>query len=313
MSTLMRGVFVVLPTPFTSDGQVDEEGLRSVIRFCLSAGVHGVVTPVNSSEFTSLTDDERRRVVAITAAEVKGEVPFVAGVTGTCLEHARVFARHAREVGADCVIAMPPYAHKASLGEIRDYYRGIAEEAQRPVWIHNDLPPIGTPMSPEFTAGLVRDIEGIDYIKEECSPPGHYISASLKASGPKLKGIMGGMAGRYLLDEVRRGACGTMPACEVADLHVALWARVEAGDWHGARGLLNQMLPLLNMESMYSISVYKEVLKRRGVIQNTYIRGAGHPILDEHDHQELTAILEDLKPLLDTHLNATQEAGFHPG
>jgi 4-hydroxy-tetrahydrodipicolinate synthase len=63
------------------------------------------------------------------------------------------------------------------------------------------------------------------------------------------------------------------------------------------------------MESMFSIGVYKEVLKRRGVIQCTYVRGAGHPILDEYDHQELTVILEDLEPLLNVHLNAALPAG----
>lgn len=297
MGTQMRGVFAIPPTPFTPRGDVDESGLRSTIRFCLKAQVHGIVTPVNASEFTSLSDDERKRVVEIAVEEVGGKMPVVAGVTGTCLEHALIFTRHAREAGADSVIAMPPYARKAAPDEIMAYYRAIAAEAQRPVWIQNHIPPIGTTMSPEFLAGLVGEIEWIDYIKEECWPPGHYITATLKRCGPKLKGIMGGMAGRYLLDEVRRGGCGTMPACEIADLHVALWQQIEAQDWRGARQLFAMILPLLNMEFMYGVSVYKEVLRRRGVITSTYIRAAGHAALDDLDHKELDAILEELTPL----------------
>jgi dihydrodipicolinate synthase/N-acetylneuraminate lyase len=297
MATQMRGVFAIPPTPFTPRGDVDEPGLRSTIRFCLKAQVHGIVTPVNASEFTSLTDDERKRVVEIAVEEVGGKMPVVAGVAGTCLEHAIIFVRHAREVGADSVIAMPPYVRKAAPDEIKAYYRAIAAEAQRPVWIQNHIPPIGTTMSPELLAGLVGEIEWVDYIKEECWPPGQYITATLKRCGPKLKGIMGGMAGRYLLDEVRRGGCGTMPACEIADLHVALWQQIEAQDWRGARQLFNAILPLLNMEFMYGVSVYKEILRRRGVISSTYVRAAGHSALDEFDHEELDAILEDLTPL----------------
>jgi dihydrodipicolinate synthase/N-acetylneuraminate lyase len=293
----MRGVFAIPPTPFTASGELDESVLRKVIRFCLKAKVHGIVAPVNASEFTSLTDEERKRAVEIVVDETAGAVPVVVGVTGTSVQHALIFARHARDVAADSVIAMPPYARKATPVEIVEYYRAIAAEAQRPVWVQNHIPPIGTTMSPDFVARLVREIEWVDYIKEECWPPGHYISAELKLCGSKLKGVMGGMAGRYLLDEVRRGACGTMPACEIADVHVALWDKIEAHDLSGAREVFNAMLPLLNMEFMYGVSVYKEVLRRRGVFSNSYVRPAGHPTLDEFDHKELDAILEGLTPL----------------
>jgi len=297
MAKQMRGVFAIPPTPFTSAGDVDEPGLRNVIRFCVKARVHGIVAPVNASEFTSLSDDERKRVVEIAVDETAGAVPVVAGVTGTCVQHAVIFARHAREVGADAVIAMPPHVRKASSDEIVEYYRSIASAAARPVFIQNHIPPVGTTMSPEFLARLVREIEWVDYIKEECWPPGHFISAALARCGSKLKGIMGGMAGRYLLDEARRGACGTMPACEIAEVHVALWERIEAQDWPGARDIFNAMLPLLNMEFMYGVSVYKEVLRRRGIISSTYMRPAGHLALDEFDRKELDEILEGLTPL----------------
>ena len=37
-------------------------------------------------------------------------------------------------------------------------------------------------------------------------------------------------AGKTLMEEVRHGVDGTMPACEIADVHVAIWNAVEAGD-----------------------------------------------------------------------------------
>jgi 4-hydroxy-tetrahydrodipicolinate synthase len=195
------------------------------------------------------------------------------------------------------VIAMPPHVRVAPPNAIFDYYRRLAEATEIPIFIQNHDAPAGTRMSPEFIARLVNDLPHVEYVKEETYPPGHAISAELRLCGPRLKGVMGGIAGRYLLDEYRRGACGTMPACEATDVHAQLWDALEAGEQRRARDVFNRLLPLLNFEAMYGGAVYKEVLRRRGVIRTNYLRShAGNP-LDPSDHEELTAILDDLRDL----------------
>lgn len=298
MSSQMRGIYAIPPTPFTPDGQLDEASLHSVVRFIVRAGGHGIVTPVNASEFTSLTDEERVRVVRIAVAAAEGKVPVVAGVAGVSAEHAAYHTRAAREAGAGSVIAMPPYVRKATPEEIVRYYKVIDREAQGlPIWIQNNMPPIGTPMAPALLARIINETETVTYVKEECWPAGHYMTELFKLAPGNLKGVQGGMAGRYLLDEYARGACGTMPACEMCDVHVQLWELLESGNARAARDLFNRMLPILNMEFMYGVVVYKEVLRRRGIIASAFIRGAGHYHLDEYDHRELDAILADLQPL----------------
>jgi 4-hydroxy-tetrahydrodipicolinate synthase len=116
--------------------------------------------------------------------------------------------------------------------------------------------------------------------------------------GGALKGMMGGMAGRYLLEEFRRGACGTMPACEVADAHVRVWQALERNDEVEARRLHAMLLPLLNYEAMYSFTIYKEVLLRRGVISSARTRVPSAGVLDAENHRELDVLLRDLEPLL---------------
>ncbi len=296
----LRGVFTIPVTPFDSAGELDEAGLRRCVAFCLDAGAHGVVAPVNASEFTALTDDERRRVGEIVVETAGGHVPVVVGVSGASARHAAVFARHARKIGADAVIAMPPYVRKASPNEITEYYRAVAGAAELPVFIQNYQAPIGTPLSPAFMARLVAGIDGVEYVKEETLPAGHAMSEVLRLAGPRLKGVMGGMAGRFLMDEYRRGACGTMPACEVTDVHVALWTALEARDEPKARRIFNRLLPLLNLEWLYGAVVYKEVLRRRGILESAAVRGPGLFTLDADDHRELDAILADVGQLFTT-------------
>ncbi len=292
-----RGVFTIPVTPFDALGDVDEQSLDRCVRFCVEAGAHGVVAPVNASEAPLLLDDERKRVAEIVVATVARQVPAVVGVSGATTRQSVDFARHARKIGADAVIAMPPYVKRASPAEIVDFYQQIAAATELPVFIQNLGAPVGTPMSARFMADLIQQIDGVEYVKEETAEAPHVMTELLALAGPRLKGIMGGMAGRYLFNEVSRRACGTMPACEVTDIDVQIWNALEDGDFVRARQIHNRLMPLLNIEAMYGAAVYKEVLKRRGVIDHATMRGPGLVQLDGFDHQELDAILADISDL----------------
>jgi 4-hydroxy-tetrahydrodipicolinate synthase len=254
------------------------------------------VAPVNASEFTSLSDAERMRVVEIVAEENAGRVPFVAGVSAVSTQVAVLHARHARSVGAAALIAMPPYVKKYPPAEIFDYYRQLAEAADLPVVIQDFIPPVGTPMSPELMARMLREIPQVRFLKEEAIMPGHVMSETARLAGTALEGMMGGQGGRFLFDEVARGGTGTMPACQSTDIHVDIWNLIDAGDLQAARVLFNRLLPLLNFELMFSVALYKEILRRRGVIETAYCRAAPAQ-LDDYDLRELDALLADIEPL----------------
>ena len=301
VSEIFRGIFPIPPTPFNENLDVDFGGVRSLVDFCVACGSHGIVMPVNASEFTTLTDDERKQVVEVATKQNAGRLPFVAGVAGTTFKSAEMFARHAKECGADAVIAMPPYINKASEKEIIYYYEAISKAAELPIFIQNYIPPVGTPMSAKFMLKLVSEIEHVDYIKEETNYAGQVITEVVTLSGiaksGKFKGIMGGKAGRYLLDEFRRGASGSMPACEVADIQVQIWNALEVGNEELATQMFNKVITLLNFEYLYGSSLYKMVLKERGIIANTSIRQCGSAGLDSTDMIEFRRIMEYIKSM----------------
>jgi dihydrodipicolinate synthase/N-acetylneuraminate lyase len=270
--------------------------LRREVEFCIEAGAHGVVCPVNASEFWTLSDEERQTVMRIVVEEVQGRVPVVLGVAGASDPHAVLFARYAQEIGADAVIAMPPYVRLVSEEDTFEYFRALSAAVTLPIFIQNHDAPAGMRLTPETCARLVRELPHVDWIKEETFPPGHAITAELRLCGPKLKGVMGGVAGRYIMDEYRRGVCGTMPACEMTDVAVQVWNALDAGKEREARDLFNRLLPILNYEAVVP-GVYKAILKRRGIIESDYLRTHHGNPLDESDHQELTALFADIKDL----------------
>ena len=293
-----HGVFVIVPTPFHDDLSLDIDGLRDTIRFTIACGAHGVVTPANASEQPYLSDAERLTVLKTTIAEARGKAVVVAGVTASTRLIAAEFARIAAAEGADMVMAMPPNMQRATEPEIRDYYAAIDAAARLPVVVQNWIGPGATPMPARLVADLLRDNEHVRFVKEETEFASDMMTAIRHEAGAALEGVMGGKAGLHLLDEHRRGACGTMPACEVPEVHVALWSALTAGDRARAREIYRLLLPLITFEAGYGTVAYKEVLRRRGIIRSAAVRQTGGKTLDRFAGEDLTEILTDLGPLL---------------
>jgi dihydrodipicolinate synthase/N-acetylneuraminate lyase len=291
-----RGVFAILCTPFTPEGALDLASLEREIDFCLQGGTHGLVALVNASEYWTLSDEERFVVAERTIKQVDRSVPVVIGVTAGSADWAATFARHAQDNGADAVIAMPPSGRPASEVEIFRYYEKLCAALRVPLFVQNHDAPLGTRMSPALVVRIVRELPFADWVKEETVPAGHAMSSEIAGCGPKLKGVMGGIAGRYLFDEHARGACGTMPACESVDIHSRVWTELDGGAPDEARRTFARLLPLLNYEAISS-GVYKAVLRWRGVIDSDFTRTNLANPLDAHDRRELAVILGGLRDL----------------
>ncbi|HCK11197.1 MAG TPA: hypothetical protein DHW45_15075 [Candidatus Latescibacteria bacterium] len=293
-----RGIFTIPTTPFDDSGQIDVDSFRRVIDFCIECGAHGLVYPVNASEFATLSDAERMQMSEVLVEQNAGRIPVVIGVQHLSAETSIGFSEHAREIGADSVIAMPPYAWKKapSTEAIFDYYQAIAATARIPVFVQNNPPPIGIVMSAEFLSRMCDEIEYVDYVKEETPPSTIALTKLLEVNGGSCRGIMGGAGGRYLIEEYRRGTCGQMPGCHVTDVVVQLWDALEAGDSERTTHVYKEMSPLFHFEHQLP-GCYKEVLKRRGVIASAYRRNGQMP-LDEVSSTYLDELLEGLKPLM---------------
>jgi dihydrodipicolinate synthase/N-acetylneuraminate lyase len=293
-----RGIFTIPSTPFREDGALDVPSFRRVVDFCVECGAHGLVFPVNASEWIHLSDEERRQLSEVLVEQNAGRAPAVIGVAAATGEIAAVFAAHAREIGADAVIAMPPHIRRDSISEdvIFDYYRTIASAARLPVFIQNWSAPIGTPMSARFLLRLCQEIEYVEYVKEETEPSTIKLTEIVNSNDGSVKGFFGGAGGRYLIEEYRRSSDGNMPGCHVTDVVVALWAALESGDEAKAIDIYKEMAPLFFFETQLP-GCYKEVLYRRGVIECPLKRNGQMP-LDEISSQYLDDILKALDPLM---------------
>jgi 4-hydroxy-tetrahydrodipicolinate synthase len=294
-----RGIFTIPVTPFRDDTELDLDSLRAEIDFCVEAGAHGIVHPVMASEFFTLTEDERLAMMPIVvkqtekAANGGARPPVVIGVAATSTQGARKLAAAARDAGADSVIAMPPYVTKYSADDVHRYFEEIAKAAQVPVFIQN----AGVAsMNVQTILKLIREIEHVCYVKEEVAPAHHNIARLAEANEPKLKGIFGGGGAINLIDELRRGGSGNMPAAQYTDVISRIFNLWEAGKEKEARELHMRMMPAMNRERLAGGSSAKMVLVKRGVIKSARTRGAGGAI-DDYDRAELDTLWPQLEEL----------------
>lgn len=288
----LAGSFPVLPTPFREDGSIDEADFLAVIDFAVESGSDGVVYPGVASEVDTLTPEERRSQVALLGRHVAGRIPIVVGASDPAPTRSAEHVAQAAEIGAAAAMVMAPLALGNDIEAQIDYFRTVCAGAGIPIMLQNQPRPIGAGLTPEEVARVVEAVPAIRYVKEETPPCGQHLTRLNAAANGSVEAIFGGAGGRYITDELARGAAGTMPAAELADIHATLVHAWQRGDVATARRLYSASLPLLNFQAIFRMHMTKEVLRRRGVLRNTFVRGKG-PRFDDGDRAELALLIAE--------------------
>jgi dihydrodipicolinate synthase/N-acetylneuraminate lyase len=169
-TTDLRGVIVATALPYREDSSapaglaVDFDRYAEHCDWLIANGCRGVGPNGSLGEYSSLTDDERRRVVQVAVEAVGDRGIVVAGVHGPGWHQARHWAELAAEDGAHGVLALPPTMYRASASQIVEHYERIADVGL-PVMAYNN--PIDTKVDlvPRLVAELAA-IENVVAVKE---------------------------------------------------------------------------------------------------------------------------------------------------
>jgi 2-keto-3-deoxy-L-arabinonate dehydratase len=292
--TTLSGLVPILATPFHADGSLDRASLARLTEFQLQSGADGIATFGMASETFTLDTEERAFVLETVVSTVRShtpKLPVVAGVASTGLAPALEQARRAVEGGASQLMVLPPYLVPASGEQLIEFYGLLAAEVGVPVMVQDA--PVATGVSmPVPVVTTMADIAGVDYIKIEAQPTAPKVDKVVQAVGGKLK-VFGGQNAQFLLEELERGAAGTMPASEFTDLLAAVIAARRAGETAAAVEQFTRLLPLLlyGLQPGIAWAVHKEILVRRGIITDGRVRAPAMP-LDKGSRDGLLRALE---------------------
>ena len=235
----LRGSYPPLVTPFR-DGQVDEGAFAALVEAQVTGGSHGVVINGTTAAPSTLTLEERDRLVRVAVETAGGRLPVVAATGSQSHAETVWLTEQAEAAGADAVLVVTPYYIRPSQDGLVEYYRDLGRRCSLPLLVYHI--PGRTAVSVEVST-LERIAEAAPTfvgVKHAVNDLG-WVSAALQRLGPDLRIFVGLEELSFPMLAV--GACGVMNALGnltprlVADLCDA----VDAGDLATARRLHFEM------------------------------------------------------------------------
>lgn len=160
------GTYTVMVTPFTADGRAVEEGvLRDLVDWQIDEGIAGLIPLGSTGEALSLTDAERHRVAEVVIRQARGRVPVLIGVAAENPYQVARYGLDAQELGADGLLAIPPFYSTPTEDEVYAHYACIGEAVSIPIMLYNNPAITNIDMQPSLIARLA-DIPNVDLVKE---------------------------------------------------------------------------------------------------------------------------------------------------
>jgi 4-hydroxy-tetrahydrodipicolinate synthase/2-keto-3-deoxy-L-arabinonate dehydratase len=264
-----RGLFPVVPTPFTESGALDLASQKRCIDFMIDAGSQGLAILANFSEQFLLADDERETLTRTILEHVGGRVPVIVTTTHfstkVCIER----SQRAQQLGAAMVMVMPPY-HGATFRvpetRVYDFYAQLSDAIGIPIMIQ-DAPAAGTPLSAEFLARMAREIEHVAYFKIETAGAAAKLRELIRLGGEAVEGPWDGEEAITLLPDLEAGATGSMTGGGFPDGIRPILDAYRAGRRDEAIALYERWLPLINIENRQcGFLAAKALMKEGGII-----------------------------------------------
>ncbi|HSO95652.1 MAG TPA: 4-hydroxy-tetrahydrodipicolinate synthase [Acidimicrobiia bacterium] len=154
----LRGVYVPLITPFSSDGRVALDALERLAHTYLDAGVAGLV-PLGTTGETPLLDHDEQAAVVEACARVcrERDAPMIVGV-GTNNTHATIASTQALAAvpEARAALCVVPYYLRPGQAGIVAHFEAIAAASPVPVVLYNIPSRTGRLLEPDGLLRLAR-------------------------------------------------------------------------------------------------------------------------------------------------------------
>jgi 4-hydroxy-tetrahydrodipicolinate synthase len=272
-ASALSGLIPIVVTPYRDDGTIDVARLEAEVDALLGRGVTMIGIGL-ASEVLHLSEEERSLLSRTLVGRTRGRAGVIAGVGADTVEMAVQRARAALEAGVTHLLVTPPTPDPGEAA-IFDYYAALDAAVPAPIIIQDATPLTGVKMSADLIARMGREIEHVVAAKLEAPPtPPKFGEVRAKAGGSLQ--LLGGMAARSLLDEVRQGAAGTMPGPGTTLLFLdRVWERLAKKAWKEAAEIFYGHSAILFWSAGAPgrfLYLEKEILRRLELFERTSVR-----------------------------------------
>ena len=262
----LKGTGVALVTPFTSEGNIDLEGLKRVIDFT-GKHVDYFVVLGTTGETATLTPKEKNKVLDFVKRENKNKLPIVVGIGGNNTAQVIAEIQSTDLDGVVAVLSVSPYYNKPSQEGLIAHYTAIANASPLPIILYNVPGRTGSNIAAATTLSLAKH-PNIVGIKEACGDLAQ--TGQIASASPDNFMVISGddMLTAAMMEQGAVGAISVL-ANGLPEEFSTITRHGLSGDFkkaHKASTQLEAINPLMYEESN-PVGI-KEVLRQKGICGN---------------------------------------------
>jgi 1-pyrroline-4-hydroxy-2-carboxylate deaminase len=242
-----RGVFPAVTTQFREDFSLDLPATQKVIDGLIRDGVSGLIICGTVGEGTSLSAEEKRKVLTAAVEAARKRVPVVAGVAEYTTSMACDLARDCQKIGLDGLMVMPAMVYSAKPVETVAHFQTVARASDLPIMVYNNPPIYKTDVTPEMLAALA-DCETVVCIKESSGATARFADIR-RIMGDRLVLFCG--LDDVVVESIMLGCVGWVSGLSNAFPHEAnlLFELAATGRFDEAKKLYDWFMPLLHLDA----------------------------------------------------------------
>jgi len=284
-----QGVIPATLLAFDADYAIDEAATRAHLAHVASvAGITAITVNGHASEVHACSADEQRRILELSADEVGDRLPLISGVWADGSAEAARIARMSEAAGASALLVFPPQPIMMMQGQMKPemalaHFSTIADATDLPLIAFQY--PGAHAYRMETMRRLIERIPTLKAMKDWNMGQVHEAHIRELQSDTRPFNVLSTNSA-WLMSSLAMGPNGLLSGSGsvIADLHVALWDAVQAGDLKRAQAVNDRIYP--TAECFYAAPAtdmhnrMKEALVMLGRLPNAVVRPPLTPVDD---------------------------------
>lgn len=219
MDKKYHGIIPPIVSPVDEDENIDEQGFRALIEYCIEGGLHGLLVAGTNGETMQLTQHERNNAIKIALDQVNGRIPVIAGVMDTSTKRVIENIKALEDMGGTCAAVTPIfYDRHTSQDETIRHFEKILKETSVDLFVYNIPPFTGIKLTPETVIKIADMDERVVGYKDSAAAYTDFLKVTARYRDTPFSVLSG--ATPQALSGILMGADGFVPALGPAFPHM---------------------------------------------------------------------------------------------
>lgn len=173
--TKFFGTGIAIVTPFKADFSVDHNALTNIVNYNIENGTNYLVICGTTGESVTITNKEKKEIIATIDKANNGRVPMVLGIGGNNTSNVidEILSTDLNRM--DAILSVSPYYSKPTQEGIYQHFKAISNASPIPIIVYNVPGRTSSNMLPATTLRLANDFKNIIAVKEAGNNMSQYL------------------------------------------------------------------------------------------------------------------------------------------